>query len=405
MSSLAFESYATSHSTLGERVGRLLFLPQRINLSRALVTFCFVWPFLNYAGIDPSSTMEINFLPVFLAVVLLPEIFWRDWKGILLLMPVFAVAIAGAPVNAALRVAIGVIPLHFIINLTHYLDDREQSLLPSGLAYCSLQVFVGFCILQTIHLQLFPILPGPLVEGLTTLVPRYAQVPYDFSGIRGVQGWASEPSSAGLTCMAFALVSLRERPDRRWRVLGLFALLVFLNKSVYALLLYVLLVGGCLLTIRHKVKAFLATIPLAGLVGIYLSGSARLAELRSNLIADGMNRQSNHELMRFLQILDPLQQFPHVYKPTPVWGDWIAEPMGLLPLVLGYGSVAGLIWLAYVLFRNFSLRRIELWSLALVAAFALLIMSSPDLIPCIVAFAVFSVHPKTRQLTRHAILG
>jgi len=372
----------------------LTFLPLRLNCARLLVIFSFVWPFFNYDLIVPGNTTEINFLPVLLAAALVPEILFRDPWSVLLSLPVFAVALLGAPVSAAMRLAIGIVPLLFILNLTQRLREQGYDTLPTGLAYGALRIFVVFCFVQTIQLNLFSIIPGPVVQILTAIVPRYSLIPYDDVGIRGVQGWASEPSSAGLTCVAFALVAISQRPELRWRVLAWFAALTVVNKSVYCLVLAILLGIACLFTLRRKFYALLALFPLCALALLYISASDRIAELRANLLIDGINRQSNHELMRFVQILDPLQQFPHVYKPIVLYDVWVAEPMGLLPLMAGYGSVFGLLWLFHLGWRQFSGRQLSMRPLAFVAGFILLVMASPDFIPSIVALAVF-IDPKT----------
>jgi hypothetical protein len=369
------------------------FSAARLAVARSLVAFCFVWPFFNFAFVVPDNAMEIDFLPVFLAAALLPKIAMRQKLSILLAMPVFAVALFWANPAAPLRLAIGIIPLHFVLNLTRHLRERGQDLVPANLAYRCLQVFIAFCVIQTVQINVFAVIPEWLTDALTAIIPRYMAVAYDDLGIRGVQGWASEPSSAGLMCLAFALVAIAERPDRRWRVLAFFALLVSLNKSIYCLILMVLLGFACAFTVRRKIYSFLTMAVLAVGGTIYAAHSGRFAELSANIAIDGLNRESNHELMRFLQILNPLEQFPHVYQPMLLNGTLAMEPMGLLPLVVGYGSVAGLLWLGYMLWHNFPRGLGRQLPLTLVAVFVLLIMAPPDLIPSVVAVAVL-LNPK-----------
>jgi hypothetical protein len=43
---------------------------------------------------------------------------------------------------------------------------------------------------------------------MAVIVPRYMDAPYDDLGTRGVQGWASEPSSAAMTCFSFCAVAM-----------------------------------------------------------------------------------------------------------------------------------------------------------------------------------------------------
>jgi len=92
-----------------------------------------------------------------------------------------------------------------------------------------------------------------------------------------------------------------------------------------------------------------------------------------------------------VQILSPLQQLPHIYKPVILFGSWVMEPMGLLPLVLGYGSLFGALWLIYMLKKNFPIRQVRMRPFWLIALFVLLFIASADLICSIVALAVFLV--------------
>jgi hypothetical protein len=371
----------------------------RLWVARLLVCFCFVWPFFNYMLLDPENTAtEVNFLPVFLAALLVPEVTLREKRSILLALPVFAVALIWANPSAPLRLAFCIIPLHFLLNLTRRLRERGKSLLPPGLAYRTLQIFIGFSMVQAIDFWIVPIIPGWLTTALMTVVPRYSGVPYDDSGMRGVQGWASEPSGAAMACVAFALVAIYERPDRRWRVLVLFALFTILNRSLYALLFLALLSLACLAMLKRMRHALPAAVPLGLFVLVFAARSSRLADLRESLLVYGLSRESNHELLRLGQIFYPFQQFPLIYKPPTLFGTVLMEPVGVLPLVLGYGSVFGLAWLAYILMRNFPPRRLPLRPLAAIAGLALLLIVPPDLTPAMVAFATFMVPADRRRL-------
>lgn len=375
----------------------------RLAIARSLVIFCFVWPFFNYTLLSPDSTVEINFLPVILAALILPEISFREKWSILLALPVFIVALIWANPTAPARLAIGIIPLHFVLNLTRHLREQGQDLVPPNLAYRALQAFVGLCILQTIEFRLFPIIPEWLTSVFVAILPRYSGVPGEDFGIRGVQGWASEPSGAALTCIAFALVAILQRPDRRWRVLALYAIFVTLNKSIYAMVLATVLGLICLFSMRRKLYSLLALVPMFLTVLLYLATSNRVAELRTNISIFGLDRESNNELQRFAQIFYPLQQFPHVYTPvTLILNGHLfgMEPIGLLPLVSGYGSVFGLLWVAYIMWRNFPLNKLSRRPLALFAAFILLMMTPADLIPSLVALALFAV-PRSPQAPPH----
>jgi hypothetical protein len=271
-------------------------------------------------------------------------------------------------------------------------------------AYRALKVFVLFCAAQTVQMSYFHLIPAAISNVLVSIVPRYWTVPYDHLGVHGVQGWASEPSSAGLTTIAFALVAIHQKPELRWRVMAWFACLLMLNKSIYATILAVLLLVACLQSLRRKVLATLALIPAGALVAAYMVHSSRVATLRENLLIDGLNSESNHELARFVQILSPLQQLPHIYKPVILFGSWVMEPMGLLPLVAGYGSIFGVLWLIYILRKNFPLSQIRMRPFWLIALFVLLFIASADLICSIVALAVFLV-PRDDELGTESLIA
>ena len=64
------------------------------------------------------------------------------------------------------------------------------------------------------------------------------------------------------------------------------------------------------------------------------------------------------------------------------------EPVGLLPLVVGYGGLIGLAWLVYFLVQKMRSCENSVRPLALTAGFVLLMMTPPDLIPSVVALAV-----------------
>jgi hypothetical protein len=363
----------------------------RLTIGRALVLVSFIWPFFNFDLIVPGNTMEVNFLFVFLAALILPEIFLEEWWSILFAVPAFLVALIAASPTSCLRLIAAIVPLHFIFNLTRALRARGLELVPANVAYHALKVFVLFCAAQTIQMNFFHIIPAGLSDVLVSIVPRYWTVPYDHLGVHGVQGWASEPSSAGLTTIAFALVAIHQKPELRWKVMAWFCGLLMLNKSIYATLLAVLLLVACLQSLRHKVLATLALIPAGALVATYMVYSGRVAILRENLLIDGLNSDSNHELARFVQILSPLQQLPHIYKPVILFGSWVMEPMGLLPLVVGYGSIFGFLWLLYIIKKNFPIRQVRMRPFWLIALFVLLFIASADLVCSIVALAVFLV--------------
>jgi hypothetical protein len=374
----------------------LTLAPARLAMARTLVVFCFVWPFFNYSLVDPGNLTEVNFLPVFLAALLVPEVSLREKWSVVLVLPVFQVALLWANPTAPLRLAIGIIPLQFLLNLTRRLRDRGEELIPANLAYRCLQVFVGFCILQTVEFNWFHVIPQGLTDLLMALLPRYSAVPYDDSGVRGVQGWASEPAGAALFTMALALVDIRQRPDRRWRVLAWFAVMVVLNKSVYSLV-FLSLLGLCLLsTLRRKAVALLALACFGAAALLFAQHSKRLIELQTNMITGGLSIESNKELMRFAQMFYPLARFPRIYQPPTLYGAAVMEPMGLLPLLAGYGSIVGVGWLGCLLARNLPREGLSQRMLLMTAGIVLLFMAPPDLIPVVVAFTIFLV-PRGRS--------
>jgi predicted MFS family arabinose efflux permease len=67
------------------------------------------------------------------------------------------------------------------------------------------------------------------------------------------------------------------------------------------------------------------------------------------------------------------------------------EPMGLLPLLAGYGGVTGLVWLGCLLWRNAPREGLPQRLLLITTGIVLLFMAPPDLIPVVIAFAIFLV--------------
>lgn len=146
-----------------------------------------------------------------------------------------------------------------------------------------------------------------------------------------------------------------------------------------------------MLTLRRKLYSLLAILFLALATMFYVASSGRIAELKTRILMDGVDRASNVELIRFAQLLYPLQQFPHIYRPPTLFGAVVMEPMGLLALLAGYGSVPGILWLAYIQWRNFPFGRVALRPFALIAGLLLLVMVPADLIPSILALSVFCI--------------
>ena len=386
-------------------LGLLTFASTRLACAQSLVVFSFIWPFFNFDSVIPGNMMEIDFLLVFVAAALLPEVTLREKRSILLALPVFAVALIWANPTAPLPDwPLESSPCTLYSTSPAICGNGDGTLFPRILRTAPFRYLLHSARLRPWISTFSLYSPEWLIAILTFFVPRYSAVPYDALGIRGVQGWASEPSSAGLMCIAFALIAILQRPDRRWRVMFLFVLVLLLNKSIYFLILTILLGLACVLTLRYKLYALLTSAVFSVIAIFYMAHSGRLAELTTSIAVDGFNRESNHDLMRFLQILNPVEQFPRVYQPIVLNGTWVAEPMGLLPLLAGYGSILGLAWLGYILWRNFPRRQTPEPYLALLAGFVLLIMASPDLIPSIVALAAFLVPSQCRLPHRAACL-
>jgi hypothetical protein len=358
----------------------------RLQLAKFLVVVNFVWPFINTSYLFPQSTVEINFLPVFFAIGLAPELLFEDLTSLLLVIAAVALAAVWGLPDSALRLIIGAFPCLFLRSLYRHFRSSGKELIPRSLAYFALLAFVGFCILQQINLNVFPIIPDWLTKGLAIIVPRYMDAPYDEFGMRGVQGWASEPSSAAMTCFAFSVVAIRQEPRKSWVILFVFAVLTALNKSVYGMLFLLFLAVVSVWGVRKKLYAILAFIPITAIFSYFVLQSSRVGELRENLLIFGTSQDSNHELLRFAQILYPMIAFPRMYHPVSIFGMDI-QPLGLLPLLVGYSSVIGCVLYYRLAFRGSHVIDAESTPLALAALFVLTFMSSANFPPVIIAFA------------------
>jgi hypothetical protein len=358
----------------------------RFGLARFLVVVSFVWPFVNFIYFFPDATVEINFLLVFVAIGLVPVLLLEDLWSALLAVTVFIVAAIWGPQGAVLRLLIGVVPCLFLVSLFRHFVGRGKELIPRGVAYNALLLFVGFSVLQHINFSVFPVIPDWLTNCLTILVPRYMDMPYDEFGARGVQGWASEPSSAAMTCFSFCVVAVQQQPEKRWRILLLFTTLAVVNKSVYAMLFLILLVLACPWRVKNRLRAVSGVAAFALVFSYFAVRTNRVADLREGVVIYGLDEESNHELMRFAQISYPLASFPRLYSPVTFF-EHEMQPLGLLPLLVGYGSVFGLLLYYCVMFRSFRLSEARAKPLGLAAIFILSFVSSPDFIPVIVAFA------------------
>lgn len=364
----------------------------RLRLARFLVVVSFVWPFVNASYFFPDSLVEINFVLVFVAMGLVPEVFLEDGISLLLIAGAAAVATIWGTADAALRIIVGTVPFIFIVGLYRHFLRRGGELIPRRVAYSALVVFVGFCLLQEVHFSGRPIIPDWLTSGLAAIVPRYMDAPYDDLGTRGVQGWASEPSSAAMTCFSFCAVAMQQDPKKRWHILLIFGFLTALNKSVYAMLFLILLGLACIFHSERKRDALAALVPFGALVAYFLAQSARIAEVRDSLTIFGADQEVNRELLRLGQIVYPLSAFPRMYNPVVIFGINM-QPLGLLPLLIGFGSVIGAVLYWRLMFGGLPLSEARWKPLGLAALLSLSFLASPDFIPMIVAFA-YGMAPK-----------
>jgi len=229
-------------------------------------------------------------------------------------------------------------------------------------------------------LNVFPIIPDWLTKALATIVPRYMDAPYDEFGMRGVQGWASEPSSAAMTCFAFSVVAMQQEPKKRWLILFAFAVLAALNKSVYGMLFLVFLGVVSVWGMRRRLHALLVVIPIGAVFSYFVLQSGRVSEFRENLLIFGLSQDSNRELLRFAQIVYPITAFPGMYNPVSFFGLDM-QPLGLLHLLIGYGSIIGGILYYRLAFRSFQWIDAKSIPMALAAVF---VRNGSVLVPTIV---------------------
>jgi hypothetical protein len=195
-----------------------------------------------------------------------------------------------------------------------------------------------------------------------------------------------------MTCFAFSVVAIQQEPKKRWLLLFAFAVLAALNKSVYGILFFIFLGVASVWSMRRRLHALLVVIPIGLAFSYFVLQSARVTELRENLLIFGLRQDSNRELLRFAQIVYPIAVFPRIYSPVSVFGLEM-QPLGLLPLLVGYSSIIGCVLYYRLAFRHSHLIDAKSTPLALAAVFALTFISSADFIPVIVAFA-YATAPK-----------
>src|SRR5579871_2757942 len=366
--------------------------PLRLNCAKLLVAVCFVWPFINASYFFPDSTVEINFLPTFIAIGFVPELFFEDMISVALIATVVLMAAVWGSTDSALRLIIGAVPCLFIVSLYRECSRRGEELIPFSIAYWGLVAFVGFSALQYINFNVVEIIPDWFTKVMTIIVPRYMDTPYDDLGIRGVQGWASEPSSAAMTCFAFCIVAIKQNPKKCWQILFIFAVLTALNKSVYAMLFLVLLGTGCLWYVKRKKYALITLVLFGTLFTYFALHSVRVAELRDSVLFFGIDQEVNREFLRLGQIIYPLSAFPNIYRPVTIF-NIVMQPLGLLPLLVGYGSVVGAVLYFRLLFGKFRFSQTDSPGLGLASILVLSFFSSPDFIPIVLAF-VYGMAPE-----------
>ena len=361
----------------------------RFRVAQFLVLVCFVVPFFNFNHFFAQSEVEVNFLPVFLAVLVLPEVFLADGLSVFLLAATLGMSVLLAPTESVLRLIIGAVPCLFLLNLNRHCLSRGRELIPRSLAYRTLQVFVSFSALQWFSLNVLPVIPGWFTEVLATIVPRYSGEAYDEFGVRGVQGWASEPAGAAMVCFSFAIVAAQQEPKKRLRILVLLVVLLAVNKSVYAVGLLAILGVVYLFSLKHKWYSVAALVLLSVGLAWYVSSSNRIEDFAKSAAIYGVEPDINYQLFRVNQIIAPLAAFPRIYHPVYIFDHYI-EPMGLLPLLVGYGGVLGLALYVRLAFFEISLRHARSPTIALASLFVLSFLVPPDLIPPIIAFLMHS---------------
>jgi hypothetical protein len=363
----------------------------RLAIARFLMLISFVWPFLNYDTFSPGSTVEINFLPALVAAIIAPEILLADGISCILLGGTIAVSAIWGSTDSSLRVLVGAIPCIFLLNWQKICLARKIELIPKSLAYRTLQVFVGFSIIQWFSYRVFSIIPGFVESCLAAIIPRYYGD--QFIGTRGVQGWASEPSGAAVTCFAWAVVAVQQDPAKRFRLLVLLGILTIVNGSVYALGLFTMFGIVCILSLKKTWPIIIGAIILLGGISQFARHSARFEELGENVEVQGLQFDVNQEFYRINQIVLPLASFPRIYQPAYVFGLDV-QPLGLLPMLVGYGSILGLSLYVRLVFLKQRIGASKSPLLALIVAFMLSFTVPADLIPAIVAFA-YALSPRS----------
>ncbi len=369
----------------------------RISTARLLVNLNFVWPFIN-ASYFGDSTLETNFIPVFIAAMLVPEVLFEDSRSLILSGAIILLAAFAAPPGsyAWLRLVIAVIPTIFLIGFYRYLSRSNRELISISLVELSLLGFLGLSIIQFVDFKLIRIIPDWFTRIMSGLVPRYMQ---SASDVRGVSGWASEPATAALMCFAFATVLIQNEPRKRLRVFLLFGLLTFLNKSLYSLALLTYLVLIQVAVMRRRVYAIVFLV-VALFVGLYVvHSSARVAELEESFFTDlQFSETDSPQLQRIAQIVFPLMSFPRIYEPIAIYADqsYIVQPLGLLPLLVGYGSLLGCFLYYRLIFRMMPPREANSKLLALLGILVLSLWSPPNFVPSIIAF-IYCLKPGTHE--------
>src|SRR5947209_8172200 len=108
----------------------MTFKSLRLQLARYLVVVNFVWPFINTSYFFQQSTVEINLLPVVLAIALVPELLLQDVTSLLLISIAIAIAAIWGPSESAPRLMGGAIPCLFLTWLYREFRSRGKELIP-----------------------------------------------------------------------------------------------------------------------------------------------------------------------------------------------------------------------------------------------------------------------------------
>jgi hypothetical protein len=316
------------------------------HIARFLITLNFCFPFINGEALT-GIPFELNIIPLLLAAILVPAICAYGGRELALLALAVAACFLFADLDRASRLAFNMLPFILCMSYIRFCARRHIDVLYGPIVYAAYLLFTALCIYQALHNAGFLAMPGNLVAFLDFALPRYMQTSYDDLGLRGVQGWASEPSGAALLSLGFYLYLRGTYPDHGRLLAVLYLANIFLNKSVYAFATLILLIAVHLITsksFQQKLAGGMVAIASLVTAAFYFP---RIHDVYQNIAAQGMSLASNPELSRLVQVLYPLNAFPMYYEPVMYFGTTL-HPIGLFASALGYGSVFGMLLLVSI---------------------------------------------------------